>query len=292
MKKTKSDGVYFFWSAAILLCMLLAVFALIFTSCAKSNGKPIQSPPTDVEDPSNPSEQDPAVLPPDITGDGGSQPETNAPETQTPVTDGARLAQTEDMGQEYIDKFHFFGDSTTNGMVTYAKDTVSSSQVWTPASGTLTLNRWSIDALKSHVDDTERSMADTFAAVKPEYLLITLGANGVSFMDETSFVTEYTNMVKAIAAASPDTKIILNSIYPTCSDYEYKDSISLEKILAANGWIEKMAGDLGVRFLNSYEALAGADGYLPKELSNGDGIHLNTDGFNKVFNYIRTHGWQ
>lgn len=291
MKKTKSDGVYFFWSAAILLCMLLAIFALIFTSCAKSNGKPITSPSPDV---STPGEQDPDVLPPSTNDDNPTPPETDSPDTppQDPVTTGARLAVTEDMGQEYIDKFHFFGDSTTNGMITYAKDSVSSSQVWTPASGTLTLNRWSIDALKSHVDGTELPMADTFAALKPEYLLITLGANGISFMDETAFVTDYTNMVKAIQAASPDTKIILNSIYPTCSDYEYKDSISLEKILAANGWIEKIAGDLSVRFLNSYETLAGADGYLPKELSNGDGIHLNTDGFNKIFNYIRTHGWQ
>ncbi len=288
MNKPKQDHIYFFWSASIIICMLLALFALLFASCAKPSSEPETTPNPDIIEPANPDEPiDGDAQVPDTTSE---TPVPGVVDTDPPAS-GAVLAETEDMGQEYLDKFHFFGDSTTNGMITYAKDIVSSSNVWTPASGTLTLNRWNIDFLKSHADGTELSVVDTFAAVKPEYLLITLGSNGVSFMDEDSFVTSYTEMVEAIQKASPDTKIILNSIYPTCSDYEHKDSISLERIRAANGWIEKIAEDLDLRFLNSYEALAGEDGYLPKALSNGDGIHLNSEGFNKIFNYIRTHGY-
>ena len=61
---------------------------------------------------------------------------------------------------------------------------------------------------------------------KPEYLVITLGVNGISFMDEEWFIRDYTSLVQLVQAASPDTKIILNSIYPVADSYKYqKDTL-------------------------------------------------------------------
>lgn len=273
MKKTKSDSGYIFWSISIILCSILAIFSLLLASCStgESTDKPDESVPPQSEEPAEPTDN----------------AETPAPADTAPAT--SKLAQTDDMGQEYVDKFVFLGDSTTHGLAYY--DVVNDDQVWTPESGTLTLSLWSAATIV-YEDGTQISIADAVTKKQPEYMLITLGVNGVSFMTEESFKTEYSNLVKAIQAASPNTKIILNTIYPTCSDYEHKDSISLEKIKAANGWIEQIAEDNGVCFLSSYEAVAGEDGYLPTELSNGDGIHLNTDGYNKVLDYLRTHGWQ
>ena len=294
MNKTKTDGVFFFWSAAILLCMVIAIFALIFASCSGEKDKPAKHNDDDVTIESTETDTPPTDESPKDdanTGITDTTPEKPDENKDTSEPTEARLAETADAGQEYIDKFYFLGDSTTYGMTVYAKDHVDASQILTPASGTLTLNRWSIENLLNNSDGSEKSFADTFATIKPEYLMVTLGSNGVSFMGEDSFIPVYTEMVKTIQQASPDTKIILNTIYPTCSDYQYKDSISLEKITTANLWIEQIANDLGVRFLNTYEVLAGSDGYLPKELSNGDGIHLNEEGFSKIFTYIRTHAW-
>lgn len=279
MNKAKSDGGYLFWSAAIIVCSVLAIFSLMFASCAKNDVQP--SPSSDVTEPDTSD---------DAAAQSGDPQASSSPNVSEPATSATRLAETEDMGQDYIDKFTFLGDSTTNGL--YAYNVIPGARVWTPASGTLTLNLWSTATVVMHDDGTELSIADAAATYTPEYMVITLGVNGVSFLTEEAFKTEYTNLVKAIQAASPNTKIILNSIYPTCSDYKYKADISLEKINAANGWIEEIAEDCGVHFIYSYEAVAGEDGYLPAELSNGDGIHLNTDGYNKVIDYIRTHGWQ
>lgn len=281
MNKTnaKSDRGYAFWSVAIIICCLLALFSLFFASCSGKTAEP--SPSTAPEQGDDPAVTDPDAADPDAT---------TSPDAASPAPSATRLAATDDMGQEYIDKFTFLGDSTTNGLYEY--QVIPGARVWTPASGTLTLNLWSTATVVMHDDGTELSIADAAAAHKPEYMVITLGVNGVSFLTEDTFTTEYTNLVKAIQAASPDTKIIINSIYPTCSDYKYKNDISLEKINAANGWLEKIAESCGVHFAYSFEALAGADGYLPTELSNGDGIHLNTDGYNKVIDYLRTHGWQ
>ena len=135
------------------------------------------------------------------------------------------------------------------------------------------------------------SIEDAVKTAKPKYLLITLGVNGIAFMDEEWFIRDYTALVEMVRAASPDTKIILNSIYPVAASYQYLKDINNDRIRAANGWIERIAETTGTRFLNSYECLVGPDGFLPEESQNGDGLHLTGEAFGKVMEYIRTHAY-
>ena len=204
----------------------------------------------------------------------------------------ARLGETPDAGREYLDKLIFLGDSTTYGIGYYYRhgytDLVPPSQVWTPTNGTMTLSYYATTRLYYPPTGEELLIAEAAARYQPEILVITLGVNGISFMDEDWFVRDYTALVKSIQEASPDTRIILNSIYPVADSYEYQSSINNEKIGRANGWIEKMSVELGVRFLYSFEALE-EDGKLPESGQNGDGLHLTGESFGKVMAYIRTH---
>lgn len=278
MKKVKSDNAYTIWSVSIILCILLSVFSLIFASCAKSPENPeaspsasaAESPPPDSNTEDEPTESDNITSP-------------------SPSTTG-RLSESGDAGQEYIDKVIFLGDSTTNGLSHY--NVVSKNQVWTPASGTLTLALWSAATIVYPENGSEVSISEAVAAKKPEYMLITLGVNGVSFMGEESFISEYSNLVKAIQDTSPETKIILNSIYPVTSEYPQSTGITNPKIEAANLWVEAVAEACGVAYTDSASVLKMEDGSLDPNLCNGDDIHLNTDGYNAVINYIRTHAWQ
>ncbi len=279
MSKKKQDGVYFFWSASIIICMLVALFVLGFASCAK--GTPAASPSA------SPSASPNAEASPSASPEGSTAPATSPTSGSTETA----LAETSDMGQEYVDKFIFLGDSTTYGLGYY--DVVNDSQVWTPASGTLTLSLWSTATIVYPDDESELSIKDAVTKKQPEYMLITLGVNGVSFMDEEYFITEYTKLVQAIKEASPNTKIILNSIYPVSASYSEKDNgITNEKIATANIWVERVANSLGVKYMDSESVLKDANGALPDNYGNGDGLHLNTDGFNLVINYLRTHGYQ
>ncbi len=203
----------------------------------------------------------------------------------------ARLGETPDAGREYLDKLIFLGDSTTYGIGYYYRhgypDLVPPSQVWTPTNGTMTLSYYATTKIYYPPTGEELLIADAAARAQPEILVITLGVNGISFMDEEWFVRDYSALVKSIREASPDTRIILNSIYPVADSCEYW-GINNEKIGAANGWIETMASDLGVRFLYCFEALE-VDGKLPESGQNGDGLHLTGESFGKVMAYIRTH---
>jgi hypothetical protein len=206
----------------------------------------------------------------------------------------AMLGETADQGQDYVDRMIFLGDSTTYGMKYYAvlSGGKNTQQVWTPSNGTLTLSYQGFASIVYPPDGSEIPIRDAVRRALPEYMVITLGVNGISFMDEQAFKSEYRSLVTDIQSISPDTKIILQSIFPVASNYEYLSSINNDKISAANQWVLDIAEECGVRYLNTASVLVGEDGWLPQNLQNGDGLHLNEIGFGIVLAYIRTHGYQ
>ncbi|MDD6189807.1 MAG: GDSL-type esterase/lipase family protein [Clostridiales bacterium] len=241
------------------------------------------------------SEPTPETAPPAATDEPAAvTPPPSAESSAFQLSGDAILGETADMGMEYIDKMVFLGDSTTYGMKYYAVLTggKNTKQVWTPSNGTLTLSYQGFASIVYPEDGSEIPIRDAVSQSLPEYLVITLGVNGVSFMDEDYFKSEYTDLVTDIQSLSPNTKIILQSIFPVASNYEYLSSINNEKIAKANGWVLEVAENTGVKFLNTASALVGADGWLPQKYQNGDGLHLNETGFSVVLSYIRTHGYQ
>ena len=291
--KADKNQFYLLWAAGIVLCVILAVFALFFSACQKTE-KPEETDGLAIET-EKPAEKPDATAAPDETAAPTEPPATEPPAPTEPPKSAVRLGETPDAGREYLDKFVFLGDSTTYGIGYYYDhgyaELCPPSQVWTPSSGTLTLAYYSVATVVYPPTGEEIPIADAAARAKPEIMMITLGVNGIAFMDEEWFIRDYTALVQSIREASPDTKIILNSIYPVAASYANLDQINNEKIDAANGWIEQIAENTGCRFLNSHEALVGADGWLPETSQNGDGLHLTGEAFTAVMQYIRTHAY-
>lgn len=203
------------------------------------------------------------------------------------------LGVTPDAGQEYIDKIVFLGDSTTYGLRAYSmlKDGRNTLQVWTPESGTLALYNTSFATIVYPETGEQITIKEAVSRKKPEYLVITLGVNGVSTMKEDYFKSEYRKTVQMIMEASPDTKIICQSMFPVARSYNMLGSINNEKIRNANKWIVEVAHELGVKYLDTYSVLCDAEGWLPEAYHNGDGIHLHTVSFNIELDNIRTHAY-
>ncbi len=205
----------------------------------------------------------------------------------------AVLGLTADAGQAYIDKMVFLGDSTTYGLRAYkmlsgGRDTL---QVWTPKSGTLTLSQASFATIVYPETNEEITIKEAVSRKKPEYLVITLGVNGVSFMGEDFFKAEYKKLLESVIEASPDTKIICQSIFPVARSYAYLSSINNDKIRNANKWIVQVADEVGVKFIDTYSVLCDAEGWLPESYHNGDGIHLQAESFELELNNLRTHAY-
>ncbi len=195
-----------------------------------------------------------------------------------------------EMPAGYVDTLVFYGDSTTHGMKAYkvfgSRDT---KQVWTPTSGTLALFRAATDLVYDPGDGKEKSLTDLCRDNKPQRLIMTLGVNGISFMSRDDFKASYQTLIDMIRGATPDTILILQSIYPVARSYAKQESINNKKIQAANEWIVELAKENSLPYLNTYSVLVGDDGYLPESYQNGDGMHFNETGFAAVMEYVKAH---
>ena len=203
------------------------------------------------------------------------------------------LAETDDMGQEYLDSIVFLGDSTTYGLLAYKTlpGGRNSNQVWTPANRTFSLFKQNGIKILYPETGKEITIEQAVSLKQPEYMLITLGINGVSMMDESWFKRDYMALISRIMDANANTKVILNSIYPIARSYKNKNSINNEKIMTANAWIYEIAEEMGLRYIDTNSSLKDEDGWLPEAYQNGDGLHLTPEAFKKVLNHIRTHGY-
>ena len=286
--KNNQNALYLVWAVAIVACLLVVLFSLLFASLTAGSGVDITTAPPSAEG------EGPAPDGPSAPAQEGDTPASAAPGPEIDTSSAALLGETEDAGQAYIDRLTFLGDSTTNGLKEYGvlSGGTATTQVWTPASGTLTLYLWNAASIVYPETGAEMTIADAVETKKPEYLVITLGVNGVAELEEDAFKIYYTDIINCVKEASPSTRIICNSIYPVENDYEHIDQISNEKINTANGWILDVAEATGTRYADSCSVLKAANGSLREELGNGDGLHLNADGYNAVLEYLRTHAWQ
>ena len=211
-----------------------------------------------------------------------------------PSSSSAILGETEDMGQEYIDSMIFFGDSNTDHLRSYGmlKGGKNTTQVWSPKSQTVTLNS-EITNVKIVYPETgeEMTVAEAVALKKPEYLVISLGTNGVAILTESQFKYCYNKLITAIKQASPHTKIIVQSIYPVTSSYT---GFSNEKINTANGWILEIAEESGIKYIDTASVLKDENGAMKESFNSDhhDGYHVNAAAYEKILNYLRTHGYK
>lgn len=241
------------------------------------------------------------------SGDGVTTAESNGtandPETpDEPVsgTDTVTLSETPDMGLVYQDSIVFVGDSTTahlrsRGVLTGGTDT---KQVWVPSDNTLLLD-FTITQKKIVYPPTgeQLTIPEAAAKEKPAYMVLTIGLNGItSFVNNKNLYQNcYGNLIDAIKKASPDTKIILQSVFPVAANQKTfsVDAATLNGYIdTLNGYVKELAQTKEVRYLDTNSALKGADGNLPESYQNGDGIHLTAEGYKVILAYIRTHGYQ
>lgn len=220
----------------------------------------------------------------------------SAAQADDPTALESRLQATPDYGDHYVNSMIFLCDRTLSPIAetTLLKGGNETLQVWSGESGDLSLD-YSIDTATVIFPEDGASVAIRTALErkKPDFLLITLGLNnGVSYCTEEKFKEYYGKLIDAVAEASPDTKVILQSVFPISKAAEKKLSgISNDKIDEANGWIEELALEKGVRYLHTASVLKAKNGTLNEQYDSGDGVSLNEAGYAAVIEYIRTHGY-
>ncbi len=219
-----------------------------------------------------------------------------------PDASALMLPQGEDAGMEYIDRMLFFGESTTAHLISRGvlSDGAATRQVLRDASGT---KRLSSRLLSETVIDaaTGASVLPTelLAKRQPDYLVLSFGLNGIAdFVSNKSlYVDNYNKLIRAVRAASPRTRILLQTVYPVTADcHTWKEdgaTVSAHTRLL-NGWLTEIAEMHDrVRVVDTASVLTDTDGCLRPEFDFcGDGIHLTKKAYEQILYYLRTHPWE
>lgn len=205
----------------------------------------------------------------------------------------SELAETFDYGEGYLKSIVFICDRTMTPICD-AVGIINNDQVWTGTEGTLTLDRGLSTASVLFEGQGEITIPSAAEKRRPKYIIITVGLdNGVNHCTEEKFKEYYLRLIESLKNSSPDTKIILQSVFPVSKNAEKNDpSISNERIDSANIYISELAEELSVKYLNTASVLKDGSGKLDQRYDSGDGITLNKAGFEKVAEYIRTHGYK
>lgn len=194
------------------------------------------------------------------------------------------LGETEDAGQEYIDKIYFVGDSTTYH---FFKGGIDRSHLLVPESGTLML---ASDILDVTVGTSGLTIPEAIKKNGAEIVIITIGVNGADTFTEVKYKTYYQKLINGIEEVSPDTEIILQSVFPVADWYSEKDNnISNEGIDTLNSWAKELAAEKGLRYLDTQSILKNENGAQKEAFGEGDGVHMNEEAYVKIVKYIRTH---
>lgn len=258
---------------AVLVCILcvlavLLTFGITTTLLKKGGEEPAPSVSESVADPT-PGE--------DLSG-----------HYQIDNASTALLTETADAGTDYLNDTLFLGDSNTvrlynNGLISLqqfcAKEGIGTQ---------VALNEGIVTFKK---DSSHYTIPQAVAMMKPRRVVMTFGTNDTG-MEVSDFIAHYTALIQAIQQSYPYTDIIVNTVPPVPADHSNYPHMDQAKIDDFNMALLDLCEQLGVRFLNSAEALKGSDGYGIADYYTSGDIHLKSAGLKAVLNYLRTHALQ
>ena len=200
----------------------------------------------------------------------------------------ALLTETADAGTDYLNDTLFLGDSNTvrlynNGLISLqqfcAKEGIGTQ---------IALNEGIVTFKK---DSNHYTIPQAVAMMKPRRVVMSFGTNDTG-MEVSDFIAHYTALIQAIQQSYPYTDIIVNTVPPVPADHSNYPHMDQAKIDDFNMALLDLCEQLGVRFLNSAEALKGSDGYGIADYYTSGDIHLKSAGLKAVLNYLRTHALQ
>ena len=258
---------------AVLVCILcvlavLLTFGITTTLLKKGGEEPAPSVSESVADPTSGG---------DLSG-----------HYQIDNASTALLTETADAGTDYLNDTLFLGDSNTvrlynNGLISLqqfcAKEGIGTQ---------VALNEGIVTFKK---DSNHYTIPQAVAMMKPRRVVMTFGTNDTG-MEVSDFIAYYTALIQAIQQSYPYTDIIVNTVPPVPADHSNYPHMDQAKIDDFNMALLDLCEQLGVRFLNSAEALKGSDGYGVADYYTSGDIHLKSAGLKAVLNYLRTHALQ
>lgn len=120
-----------------------------------------------------------------------------------------------------------------------------------------------------------------------DQVFIMLGVNELGYVYSDIFISRYEKIIDGIRAINPRAKIYVQAILPVTKGRSQKDTVfNNNRIREYNDLLREMSERKEVKFLETDQAVADANGCLPDEAST-DGVHLTAEYYKKWGDYLR-----
>ena len=210
---------------------------------------------------------------PDVSAD------SSCPEGNTSGTAAPPLSY-----EEFMAGTLFIGDSRTNRAITYGHISSKSAFAMNGATHRTAMSERFLDPDGS---GTKKTMVEAAGILKPARIVVCFGINGIAFMGEENFMKDYAALLDALAAASPGSRLIVQSVLPVSSAYEAKDPRMDNAVIDRyNSRLEELIESRGGLFMNAAGVLKNSDGDLDAAYDSGDGLHYNKKAYEVLFDFI------
>lgn len=272
----------------LALMMLLAGLALI--GCSRKDDdvskKTVENKTTEDTSVSETTENDTTHITKETT-------ETVTEETTEETTEKATEAPSEkettnsggsnftDMPAIEFNNSAFLGDSRTAGLE--EKGVVKGADFYT----SIGVSVKDVVGKKNFVlqNGTKGTMLEAVSQKEYDRIYLMFGINELGWPYKESFVNYYTTIINTLKGRFPNSKIYVQSILPMV-EKRTDEIYNNDKIKLFNTYIEEVAANTGVNYIEVGVSVADETGALPENASN-DGIHLNKEFCFKWAKYLK-----
>jgi len=272
-------------SIVVAVLLLITIVGIIAVSCSggssseASNAGTLQGQNTATD---SENEEKSGGLFSFFTKKSGSSDSGNT--SDTVEEDPVILAYNADTKDGYMNNCIFLGDSRTVAAVNYGflQDDNVLAQVGI-AHTSFARNTFTNNSGKQYT-------MDSFLASHPAPVIyLSLGVNGMNGISEEKYESTYEELVDDIISKSPDSNLVIMSIWPVDDNGRYAKSVQNSWINKYNDFLLDLCEKKGIHYLNVNEILTDSEGQMKVEYDAGDGLHYAPGAYTDILEYIIHH---
>lgn len=194
------------------------------------------------------------------------------------------LAYSGTKSETYLNHCIFLGDSRTVAMANYGYVAEDSTLAEV---GLAHVN--AINHTYTYSTGLQYTMSTYLETHRADVIYISYGVNGISFTEEEQYKEKYGELVDYVMDAAPDSKIVIQGIWPIREGYAMTEKFTNANIDYYNDFLLELAEEKGVYYLDSNEVLKDDYNMMKDEYNSGDGLHYNEAGYEEAVSYLLSH---
>lgn len=199
-----------------------------------------------------------------------------------------KLNRTQRVDDDYFDNTVFMGDSRTVAM--QALNLIAPEDTFA-VNGINHIDYMS-QKFYDQVTGVNGTIFDIVAQRQPEKIYVALGVNGVAFMQKSTFLETYIEMIERLMKASPNSKIIIESILPVNEETYNRGNPNMNNVIVddMNRELLNLVNIKEIYYLDLSEVLKDENNRLASKYDCGDGIHFTNEGYEAIYNEMCYYG--